>query len=80
MHTRPGFRSFTVELVPPDYGNAGYYGCKYDATKMVLAIFAIMMSGEGYSMADASARARPSGAVWAMSTDSMMRWSQRSRS
>ena len=39
---------------PPD--NADYYGCSIDGARIIIAIFAIMMMGEGFSMAGAPAQ------------------------
>ena len=47
------FRSFLQEYGPSEYvkGNGDYFGCSIDARLILLAILAIMMSGEGFSMA-----------------------------
>jgi len=42
---------FLVENAPAGYANENYYGCYLSNTDVLLAIFAIMMAGEGFSMA-----------------------------
>ena len=47
------FRAYTQANAPRGYieGNSDYYGCKYNNTAILIAIFAIMMAGEGFSLA-----------------------------
>ena len=50
------FRTFLKETGPKDYieENAMYFGCKLSSTDVLLAIFAIMMAGEGLRYAKKS--------------------------
>ena len=46
------FASFVQSHSPAEYAddNPSYYECKYGSSKIIIAIFAIMMMGEGFSM------------------------------
>jgi ATP-binding cassette subfamily B (MDR/TAP) protein 1 len=51
------FRTFLKDKAPKDYvaDNSQYFGCMLSNTDVLLAIFAIMMAGEGLSMAGSPA-------------------------